>query len=200
MDFKSEDKVSVQDYCLPPKFLWASVSSQVIWGGKWLFSILPKGAMRSNKAMKVTINWEVLFQWKLLILTCCPHYATLLGELVWPCRNVISVKWHFLLSFWFKLASPCTLTHLPPSPWHGHSLNHEAPRTVRFQSASDNLRNKASGLLTPETVSFLLQKTSRPQLCVSSRPRKVVTPDEVTPWLTSGTDVHWSATLVRANQ
>ena len=30
----------------------------------------------------------------------------------------------FFVSFWFKLASSNTLTHLPPPPLHIHSLNH----------------------------------------------------------------------------
>ena len=65
-----------------------------------------------------------------------------------------SFLWYDHLSFlffWFRLASSSSLAHMSPSPWHNYSLNHQALRTVRFRSASNNLRNKASGLLTTET-------------------------------------------------
>lgn len=64
-------------------------------------------------------------------------------------RRFASSIWPSLLhSFWFQLASPSILTYTLLSPLH--DLNHYALRTMRFWPESDNIRNKVSGLLTPD--------------------------------------------------
>lgn len=44
------------------------------------------------------------------------------------------------------------------------------------------------GLLTTRTVLVELEITSKIQLCFRSRPRKAEQPNEVMPWLASGSD------------
>lgn len=69
----------------------------------------------------------------------------------------------------------------PPSPLHVHSLNLSALRTTRPWSASNNLGNKASGLLTTETVLVKLKITSWPQLCPQLQTQKSEPTPRTTP-------------------
>lgn len=76
MDFKSEDQLSVQVYCLHPEFFRASVSLYAIEGKIVLLCVPPSVVMGSHERTKSVVNSEALFRGKQFFLNSCSQCAS----------------------------------------------------------------------------------------------------------------------------